>query len=318
MASVDLDLLRTFVTIYERRSLTLAAGVLNVTQPSVSYALGRLRRDLGDTLFVRSAAGMVPTARADQLYAVARSAIDAIDDVVEGREFDPRTARTRFRVALTDMGEYAYLPTLMQRLSADAPGVSLDVVPVDVDVVDRWLARGEIDAAVSSAAPTGRTATVDLFTETYVCVATWPDDLLGVAVGPAELSTLRLAVIDSSAGHDRVGRALDDAGIAPLAVLRAHHFSTLPETLVRSGGAAIVPRRVAGMFARRWPLRARPLDGLVEDFQVRLFANPVLHPTTARRWFLGVLEQAIRAFADETDAAIVAQPDAEGIDARAM
>lgn len=318
MASVDLDLLRTFVAIYERRSLTLAAGVLNVTQPSVSYALGRLRRDLGDTLFVRSAQGMTPTARADQLYAVARSAIDAIDDVVEGREFDPGTARTRFRVALTDMGEYAYLPTLMERLSADAPGVSLDVVPVDVDAVDRWIARGEIDAAVSSAAPSGRTATVDLFTETYACVATWREESLGTTVEPAELATLRLAVIDSSAGHDRVGRALDDAGVSPVAVLRAHHFSTLPETLVRSGGAAIVPRRVAAMFARRWPLRARPLDGLIEDFQVRLFVNPTLHPTAARRWFLGALEEAVRAFAVEADAGTTVHAVAEGIDARAM
>jgi len=318
VASIDLGLLRTFVAIYERRSLTLAAAVLNVTQPSVSYALGRLRGDLGDTLFVRSAQGMAPTARAEQLYPVARAAIDAIDDVVTGREFDPHTAHARFRVALTDMGEYAYLPALMERLSTDAPEVSLDVVPVDVDAVDRWIASGEIDAAISSAAPSGRTATVDLFDETYVCVAAWPDRLLGIAVGPAELATLRLAVIDTSSGHDRIGRALDDAGISPKAVLRAHHFSTLPETLVRSGGAAIVPRRIAGMFARRWPLRARPLDDLVEGFQVRLFANPTLHPTPARQWFLTVLEEAVRAFAAEVDAPGATQAETGGSEARAM
>ncbi|MFG6278099.1 LysR family transcriptional regulator [Microbacterium sp. 5K110] len=301
MASVDLDLLRTFVAIYERRSLTLAAGVLNVTQPSVSYALGRLRRDLGDALFVRSSAGMEPTARAEQLYAVARPAIDGIDDVVAGRDFDPATARTRFRVALTDMGEFAYLPVLMERLARDAPGVSLDVVPVDVDAVDRWIASGEVDAAVSSAAPTGRTATVELFAETYVCVAQWPESLRGVPLAAEDLSPLRLALIDTSAGHDRVGRALDDAGVTPASVLRVHHFSTLPETLLRSKGAAIVPRRVAALFSARWPLSARPLGDLVEGFHVRLFANPALHPTGARRWFLAELEAAIRSFADGDD-----------------
>ena len=300
MASIDLDLLRTFVAIYERRSLTRAAGALNVTQPSVSYALGRLRGELGDPLFVRSARGMTPTARAEQLYTVARSSIDAIDDVVAGREFDPLTARSRFRVALTDMGEYAYLPPLMERMSTEAPGVSLDVVPIDVDAVDRWILSGEVDAAVSSAAPTGRTVTTDLFTETYVCVATWPDELVGVPVEPAELATLRLALIDSSSGHDRVGRALDETGITPRAVLRAHHFSTLPETLVRSGDAAIVPRRVAAMFARRWPLRARPLGELVESFDVRLFTPAAPHSTAGRRWFFAVLEDAVRAFAAET------------------
>lgn len=319
MMSIDLDLLRTFVAIYERRSLTLAAGVLNVTQPSVSYTLGRLRSNLGDTLFVRSAHGMAPTARAEQLYAVARVAIDAIDDVVAGREFDPRTASTRFRVALTDMGEYAYLPPLMELLAAEAPGVSLDVIPLDVDAVDRWIASGEIDAAISSAASTGRTATMQLFTETYVCVSNWRDDLVGVTVEPLELSSLRLALIDSSSGHDRVGRALDEAGIDPRTVLRVHHFSTLPETLVRSGGAAIVPSRIAGMFASRWPLRARPLGGLVEDFQVRLFANPALHPTSARRWFLATLEGAVRSFAADAETEASSDPQAgdDGSDARA-
>lgn len=303
MPSLDLGLLRTFVAIYERRSLTRAAAVLNVTQPSVSYALGRLRRELGDTLFVRTSAGMEPTVRAEQLYAVSRAAIDGIDDVVAGREFDARTARTRFRVALTDMGEYAYLPVIMEVLAAEAPGVSLDVVPVDVDAVDRWIAGGEIDAAISSAPPTGRTPTVELFTETYVCVSQWSAAQVGTMLDAAELATLRLALIDTSSGHDRVGRALLDAGVAPASVLRVHHLSTLPETLLRSGGAAIVPSRVASLFARRWPLTSRPVGELVEGFDVRLFANPALHPTGARRWFLAMLEAAVRAFVQEGDAA---------------
>jgi DNA-binding transcriptional LysR family regulator len=297
---VDLDLLRTFVAIYERRSLTLAATLLNVTQPSVSYALGRLRKDVGDALFVRTAQGMVPTARAEQLYAVARSSIDAIDDIVAGREFDPLTARTRFRIALTDMGEFSYLPPLIERLSKDAPAVSLDVVPVDADAVDRWIASGEVDAAISSAPPTGRTPTVDLFTESYVCVAKWPGHLAGIAVAPAEFTDLRLALIDTSSGHDRVGRALEAAGVMPASVLRVHHLSTLPETLVRSTSAAIVPGRVAASFEKRWPLRSRPVDLPLEDFRVRLFANPRLHPTPARVWFLKLLEEVVRSFAADT------------------
>ena len=40
---MDLNLLRSFVAIYETRSLTAAAEGLYVTQPAVSQALGRLR-----------------------------------------------------------------------------------------------------------------------------------------------------------------------------------------------------------------------------------------------------------------------------------
>lgn len=68
---LDLNLLRTFVAIYTRKSLTLAADDLTVTQPTVSPALARLRQELGDPLFYRSAQGMVPSVRAHELYATA-------------------------------------------------------------------------------------------------------------------------------------------------------------------------------------------------------------------------------------------------------
>ena len=43
MSHIDLNLIRTFITLYEARSVTLAAERLFVTQPSVSYGLARLR-----------------------------------------------------------------------------------------------------------------------------------------------------------------------------------------------------------------------------------------------------------------------------------
>ena len=39
MSHIDLNLIRTFITLYEARSVTLAAERLFVTQPSVSYGL---------------------------------------------------------------------------------------------------------------------------------------------------------------------------------------------------------------------------------------------------------------------------------------
>src|SRR5260370_692786 len=47
---IDLNLVRVFVAIYETGGVSLAANRLCVTQPSVSYALARLRTLLGDAL----------------------------------------------------------------------------------------------------------------------------------------------------------------------------------------------------------------------------------------------------------------------------
>jgi DNA-binding transcriptional LysR family regulator len=59
--TTDLNLIRTFVAIYETQSVSGAAKRLNITQPSVSYSLTRLRDLLHDPLFTRTRDGMVPT-----------------------------------------------------------------------------------------------------------------------------------------------------------------------------------------------------------------------------------------------------------------
>ncbi|MBN3736956.1 LysR family transcriptional regulator, partial [Burkholderia sp. Tr-20390] len=61
---LDLNLLKTFRAVYEERHVGRAALRLGVTQPSVSYALGRLRLMFRDALFVRTGTGVEPTPRA--------------------------------------------------------------------------------------------------------------------------------------------------------------------------------------------------------------------------------------------------------------
>ncbi|MFD1213277.1 LysR family transcriptional regulator, partial [Arthrobacter sp. GCM10027362] len=66
--TADLNLLRTFRDIYETGSITRTAEARFVTQPSVSHALTRLRRELSDDLFVRRGGRMKPAPWAVGLY----------------------------------------------------------------------------------------------------------------------------------------------------------------------------------------------------------------------------------------------------------
>ena len=79
MAHFDLNLITTFVTLYETQSLTVTAERLFVTQPSISYSLAKLREQFDDVLFVRSSQGMRPTRLAAQLYIGFKQAVRCID-----------------------------------------------------------------------------------------------------------------------------------------------------------------------------------------------------------------------------------------------
>ena len=49
--------LQSFVLVARHGSVKAAAAELEVTEPAVSVAVAALRRELGDELFVRTAAG---------------------------------------------------------------------------------------------------------------------------------------------------------------------------------------------------------------------------------------------------------------------
>ncbi|MCS5968756.1 LysR family transcriptional regulator [Klebsiella variicola subsp. variicola] len=124
MAGFDLNLITTFVKLYETQSVTVAAERLCVTQPSVSYALAKLREQFDDALFVRNQQGMQPTRLATQLYEGFKEASRSINDAVsEARKFSPSTSKRRFRLALSDLGEIALLPRVLERLNQMAPSI---------------------------------------------------------------------------------------------------------------------------------------------------------------------------------------------------
>src|SRR5215472_10119081 len=63
LRQLDLNLLITFATIAEEKSVTAAASRLLLTQPAVSRALQRARTMFQDDLVVRSPNGLEPTLR---------------------------------------------------------------------------------------------------------------------------------------------------------------------------------------------------------------------------------------------------------------
>ena len=114
---VDLNLLRVFQAIVEERSLTKAGERLALSQPAVSYSLGRLRTLFDDTLFIRTRAGMQPTPVALELAEIVGRALDTVRQALRYAErFDPATSTRTFRLSLSDAGEMAFLPAICAAL----------------------------------------------------------------------------------------------------------------------------------------------------------------------------------------------------------
>jgi DNA-binding transcriptional LysR family regulator len=292
---MDLNLLRAFMTIYETGSLTRAATVLSVTQPSVSYALGRLRKQLGDPLFIRSAEGMSPTRRATELFETIKPAIAVIDATVEtGRTFDPASTRQEFRLCLSDLGELTFLPPILRAFGSEAPNATLEIIPMQIDSVSEWLIRGDIDAAVASVPIEGADHHEILYEERYVCVLPQSYTSSSESLTLSEFAALPHIAIDRSSGHYQADRLLESMQIKRRVVLRLHHFSVLPQIVAGSDYAAIVPLHVAQLFASQQPVTFRELPFHMPAFNVSLYWNGAAPVSPARTWFRKMIAGALK------------------------
>ncbi len=191
-----LDLLWTFLTVYRVGSVTRAAALLGLAQPTVTAQLQTLERRLQRPLFERSSRGVIPTEVAHQLAAQIAAPMDALNAVVAA-EWEPADTLTR-TVHLGGPAEFIaarVLPALADRVAAGLrPRVTLGLP----DELITRLAEGRLDLVIATVRPrrAGIRAT-PLYDEEFVLVANhrWAERLgapLSVEEAPAVLADVPL------------------------------------------------------------------------------------------------------------------------------
>lgn len=303
MASFDLNLITTFITLYETQSVTATAQRLFVTQPSVSYALAKLREQFDDALFVRNRQGMQPTRLATQLYGGFKEASRCIDSAVgEARRFEPGRSRRQFRLALSDLGEMALLPRLMEHLSTLAPNIELEVVPLEIDQVGTWLNDGHIDAAICSRRlnDTGMVSRV-LMKERYVLLLDAAHPRIGEAINMQQFLAEPHVLVTRTSGHGMAEDALQLLGVERWIKLRLPHFSVLPRLIPGTDLLGILPHQIAQSFCemplpRKLKTLELPFD--VPAFDVTLYWHSRSAQSTALSWFVSQVQIALGSDAE--------------------
>ncbi|HET9340856.1 MAG TPA: LysR family transcriptional regulator [Casimicrobiaceae bacterium] len=247
IAGTDLNLLKVFLAIHAEGSVSRAAERLGVSQPTVSHALARLRETWRDPLFVRRAAGVTPTARADRLAVAVRQALQVLDVAAsEGERYDPARSERTFRLHLTDIGETIFLPRLMPMLAAEAPLVRLEAHQLEHAVLAAALESGRIDLAMGYIPSLDVERTV-LLHERYVVVMRRGHPLARLAPTRGALARLDYVLVRA---HPATARALRDLGLADRIRLSIPHFMVLPRILAETDLAVVMPSRLYTEFAR--------------------------------------------------------------------
>ncbi|KVR43639.1 LysR family transcriptional regulator [Burkholderia multivorans] len=293
----DLNLLRVFLAISELRSLTAAGERLGLTQPAVSHALRRLRNLFDDPLFVRTPTGMAPTDAARQLHGPLTRAFDIIDLAVQQvAHFDPATANRVFRISMSDMSEFYFLPPLLAKLAEVAPGVRVEIASAAVEAVGAAMRSGEIDLALGYVPDPGPGCVSEpLFTDEHVCMVRTGHPLRKRTPTQADLAALRYIYASSNAtGHRMVETWLDELQVERTIVLRLPHFIVAPEIVQHTDLAIIFPRSVAERFNRGRAFRILPLPFVLPPIEIDLHTHAQFSSDPGIAWLGALIVEMFR------------------------
>ena len=307
--TLDLNLLRVFDEVMAERNLTRAARNLALTQPAVSNALRRLHDVLGDDLVRRSGSGVEPTPRALALWPTVRDALQQLQHTLAPNEFDAAIADTTFVLSMADATAAELIPGLVQIAQAEAPAISVRVVPLTTRDPRQLLENEEADMAIgyfpavlASLTARGQSGvavpfeTQRLYVGQYVCVMRRGHPLADKPLTLDDYCAARhLLVSFSGRPYGFIDQTLSAMGRERRIVVTVNQFFTAGRVVANSDLLTVLPRhfvRVTGIDDQL-VLRDLPFD------QPRVHDDAVWHRRAqhghAHEWLRSALIRAAAA-----------------------
>lgn len=288
---LDLNLLKIFDSVYRLRNLTEVAHEVSLSQPAVSHALGRLRTALGDRLFVRTAAGLEPTARADSLAAPVRSALAMLEDsLLDSEEFRPEHCAREFRLLLSDVGAVLFIPPLLGYLQRHAPQARLKVIHAPRADYDRLLRDREADIAIGHLTLSGNNIMkAPLFRDRCVVLSrATSGSNAGGAMSREDFEQRPHAVV--SPPEDPVEEVFSNLRIVRRICLNIPSYFALPGIVSNSELLATVPSTIAANLRQNFSFDMHELPFTSPIFDVKMYWHLRQDADVAQTWLRGVFQ----------------------------
>jgi DNA-binding transcriptional LysR family regulator len=288
LSRVDLNLLKIFDSVYRLRNLTEVAREVNLTQPAISHALKRLRETLNDRLFIRTATGLEPTTRSDELSGPVKTALAIIEDCLsDAAGFQPELCDREFRLLLSDVGEMIFVARMMRRLREHAPLARVTVLQASRTHYHAMLRDREADIAVGHLPKlNGSLKQRALFNDRWVVLRARTPDRPPAALTLDDYKSARHVVVDPPGTlEDPIENTCAAESISRAIALRLPHFFPLPSVILSSDLLATVPNSVAVNLRGADSFEVHELPFRASDLNVNMYWHLRQDTDPAHKWF---------------------------------
>lgn len=289
--NVDLKLLTIFNAVFEEGSVSEAAKRLELEQSHVSHSLARLRKFVGDPLFVRSGRSIAPTPKA---IAIAPSIAALIRDLAELAQPDDlhiAASRRVFSISANDFERRVFATGLTRAILAQAPDAGIAISDTPGQFAEP-LRKGECDCVVTPLPPPDLNEfhAQTLFEDRFVCF--FDDRHLDARTVRENYADLKHAMV-RFAGNPQspVEAALGRSGIQRSVKLFAPSFGALAELTRDTDFIVTVPSRLQETVFSGFAQTQPPID--LPKLVFNLIWHGSTHRSAEHQWLRDQIVQSV-------------------------
>jgi DNA-binding transcriptional LysR family regulator len=269
---LDLDLLRSFVSVVDSGGFTRAGERVHRTQSTVSQQIKRLEDDFGRALLHRNGKTVTPTEDGERLLSYARRILALAE---EARDVLARpTAEGAVRLGIPEDFAAYRLTKLLASFARSRPGIRLDVRADQSVYLRRDLERGDIDLALlkRDAGEKGG-------------IAVWPERVRWVTskANPIDARAQSVPLIFFPTGclyRTRAIHAIESAGRNWHMAYTSSSLSGIQAAVAAGLGLSILPE--IAIQKDHQTLTAKDGFAPIDRTEVALVASPNASPATLR------------------------------------
>lgn len=271
-SDIDLNLLRVLDALLDSGSVAGAAKTLHLSPPAVSRSLARLRKVVGDPLFVRAGRSLVPTDVANSLREPARQALEAAVAVLAPMPAsDPARFVRRFVICADDAIVAVLALPLITRVRAAAPGVEIDFIRDDRDTIGKFRA-GTIDLRIDAHVDEHHDINSEvILSDRFVAVVRRDHPLLRGRMTAKRFSEAHHVTV--SPKGKRIGpidHALAELGLTREHVTTVTSFVVAAHLVAATDLVGSLPRSIVALMARTLPITAIDIPVSLPSFDINL------------------------------------------------
>lgn len=142
---MEIRVLRYFLTVVREESITKAAEVLHITQPTLSRQLSQMEDDIGVKLFHRGTRKITLTNEGILLRRRAEEILQLVDNTEKELVEQEEQIEGKITIGCGELASVQVLSELIDAFSKKHPSVSYDIFTATADLVKEQMDKGLID-----------------------------------------------------------------------------------------------------------------------------------------------------------------------------